>query len=146
MNTYSWLYVVSSWRDYKSRIYISDHPMILQFCKNRGLNSTAGWTSSLENDNTPHPLDQWTINPFIRQQTGNCKSFTLTQYLADLFAMHRGPRSILLCTQHHIQLTSLSFQVDRPSHSWDTAISIFYLENPSSMSWVRSKLEATMWV
>ena len=41
--------------------------------------------------------------------------------------MHRDPRSIPLCIQHHIQLTSLSFQVSRPSHSWDTTISIFYL-------------------
>ena len=30
--------------------------------------------------------------------------------------------------QHHIQLTFLSFQVSRPSHCWDTAISIFYHE------------------
>ena len=74
-------------------------------------------TRRSENDNTPQPLDQWTNSPFIGQQVGNCKSFTLTHYLADLFAMHRGPRSISLCIQHHIQLTSLSFQVSRPSHS-----------------------------
>ena len=60
--------------------------------------------------------------------------------------MHRGPRSIPLCIQHHIQLTSLSFQVCRPSHSWVTAISIFYLKNPRSRSWVRSKSEVTMGV
>ena len=70
-----------------------------------------------ENDNTPQPLDQWTNSPFIGQQVGNYKSFTLTHYLADLFAMHRGPRSIPLCIQYHIQLTSLSFQVSQPSHS-----------------------------
>ena len=74
-------------------------------------------TRRSENDNTPQPLDQWTNSPFIGQQVGNYKSFTLTHYLADLFAMHRGPRSISLCIQHHIQLTSLSFQVSRPSHS-----------------------------
>ena len=55
--------------------------------------------------------------------------------------MHHGPRSIPLCIQHHIQLTSLSFQVSQTSHSWVTAISIFYLENPRSRSWVRSKFE-----
>ena len=60
--------------------------------------------------------------------------------------MHRGPSSIPLRIQHHIQLTSLLFQVSRPSHSWVTAISIFYLENPRSRSWVRSKFEVTMWV
>ena len=60
--------------------------------------------------------------------------------------MHRGPRSIPLCMHHHIQLTSLSFQVSRPSHSWCTAISIFYHENLRSRSWVRSKLKVTTWV
>ena len=103
-------------------------------------------TRRSENDNTPQPLDQWMNSPFIGQQVGNRKSFTLTHYLADLFAMHHGPRPIPLCIQHHIQLTSFSFQVSRPSNSWVTAISIFYLENPRSRSWVRSKFEVTMWV
>ena len=103
-------------------------------------------TRRSENDNTPQPLDQWTNSSFIGQQVGNCKSFTLTHYFADLSAMHRGRRSIPLCIQHHIQLTSLSFQVSQTSHCWVTAISIFYLENPRSRSWVRSKFDVTMWV
>ena len=107
---------------------------------------TLAWTRRSENDNTPQPLDQWTNSSFIGQQVGNCKSFTLTHYFADLSAMHRGRRSIPLCIQHHIQLTSLSFQVSQTSHCWVTAISIFYLENPRSRSWVRSKFEVTMWV
>ena len=74
-------------------------------------------TRRSENDNTPQPHDQWTNSPFIGQQVGNCRSFTLTHYLANLFAKHRGPRSIPLCIQHHIQLTTLSFKVSRPSHS-----------------------------
>ena len=37
-------------------------------------------------------------------------------YLADVFVMHHGPRSIPLYIQHHIQLTFLSFQVSQPSH------------------------------
>ena len=86
-------------------------------------------TRRSENDNTPQPLVQWTNSPFTGQQVGNCKSFTLTHYLADLFVMLRGPRSIPLCIQHHIQLTSLSFQVSETSHCWVTAISIFNLEN-----------------
>ena len=94
----------------------------------------------------PSVVDQWTNNPFICQQVGNCKSFTLTQYLAGLFVMHRGPRLIPLCIQHDIQLTSISFQVSRPSHSWDTAISIFYLENTRSRSSVSSKFKVTTWV
>ena len=44
-------------------------------------------TRCSENDNTPQPLDQWTNSrartPFMGQQVGNCKSFTLTRYLAD---------------------------------------------------------------
>ena len=62
--------------------------------------------------------------------------------MANLFAMHHGPRSIPLCIQHHIQLTSLSFLVSGPSHSWVTAISTFYLQNPRSRSWVWSKFES----
>ena len=103
---------------------------------------TLTWTRHSENYNTPQPLDQWTNSPFIGQQVGNSKSFTLTHYLADLFAMHRGPRSIPMCIQHHIQLTSLSFQVSQTSHSWVTAVSIFYLENPRSRSWVRLKSQS----
>ena len=100
-------------------------------------------TRRSENDNSLQPIHQWRNSPFIGQQVGNCKSFTLTHYLVDLFAMHRGPSLIPLCIQHHIQLTSLSFQVSQTSHFWVTAISIFYLENPRSRSWVRSKFEVT---
>ena len=44
------------------------------------------------------------------------------------------------------RLTSLSFHVNRPSHSWDTAFSKFDLENPRSRSWVRGKLKVPTWV
>ena len=100
-------------------------------------------TRRSENDNTPQPLVQWTNSPFTGQQVG---SFTLTHYLAEQFFMLRGPRSIPLCIQHHIQLTSLSFQVSETSHCWVTAISIFNLENLRSRSWVRSKFEVTTWI
>ena len=43
-------------------------------------------------------------------------------------------------------LTSLSFHVNQPSHSWDTAFSKFDLENPRSMSWVTWTLKVTTWV
>ena len=39
------------------------------------------------------------------------------------------------------RLISLLFHVDRPCHSWDTAISKFDIENSRSSSWVRSKLK-----
>ena len=35
------------------------------------------------------------------------------------------------------RLKSLSFHVNLPSHSWDTAFSKFDLENPRSRSWVK---------
>ena len=44
------------------------------------------------------------------------------------------------------RLTSLSFHVNRPYHSRDTAFSKFDLENPSSRSCVRSQFKVTMWV
>ena len=44
------------------------------------------------------------------------------------------------------QLISLSFHVNRPSHSWDTAISEFDFENARSRRKVRSKLKVTTWV
>ena len=42
------------------------------------------------------------------------------------------------------RLTSLSFHVNRPSHSWDTTFSKFDLENPRSR--VRRPLKVTAWV
>ena len=44
------------------------------------------------------------------------------------------------------RLTSLSFQVSQPSHSWYTAFSDFDLENLRSRSWVRQTLKVTTWV
>ena len=44
------------------------------------------------------------------------------------------------------RFTSLSFHVNRPSHSWDTAILKFDIENSRSRSWVRSKFKVTTWV
>ena len=51
---------------------------------------------------------------------------------------------------HNVSLTSyrlrsLWFHVNRPSHSWDTAISKFDVENSRSRSWVRSKLKVITW-
>ena len=78
------------------------------------------WTRRSENNNTPQPLDQW--------------EFHIDPLLGWSICHAPWLRSIPLCIQHHIQLTSLSIQV--------TAISIFYLENPR----LRSKFEVTMWV
>ena len=70
----------------------------------RGKKNNASWTRRSEKDNTSQPLDQWTNSPFMGQQVGNCKSFTLSHYLADLFAMHCDPRASPLWIRHCIQL------------------------------------------
>ena len=44
------------------------------------------------------------------------------------------------------RLTSLSFHVNRPSHSWDKTFSKFDFENPRSRSWVKGELKVTTWV
>ena len=44
------------------------------------------------------------------------------------------------------QLTSLSFHVNRASHSWVMTFSKFDLENQGSRSWARSQFKVTMWV
>ena len=43
-------------------------------------------------------------------------------------------------------LTSISFHVNRASHSWVTTFSKFDLENLGSRSWVKSHFKVTMWV
>ena len=43
-------------------------------------------------------------------------------------------------------LITLSFHVNLPSHSWDTAILKIDPGNPRSRSWVKSKFQVTMWV
>ena len=109
-------------------------------------------TRRSENDNTPQPLDQWTNSPFMGQQVGNCKSFTLTHYLADLFAMHCDPRASPSWIRHCIQLvgevkvlshnlsptsyrlTFFWFHVNSPSYCYDKAFLKFCLQNPRSKS------------
>ena len=44
------------------------------------------------------------------------------------------------------RLTSLSFHVNRRSHSWDAAFSKFDLENQGSRSRLRSQFKVTIWV
>ena len=43
------------------------------------------------------------------------------------------------------RLRSLSFHVNRPSHSWDTTFSEVNLENPGSTSWVGWTSKVTSW-
>ena len=50
------------------------------------------------------------------------------------------------CESIIYRLTSLSFHVNRPSHSWDSTFSKFDLDNPRSRSWKRWTLKVTTWV
>ena len=70
------------------------------------------------------------------QQVANCKSFTLTHYLAVLFAMHCGPRGSPLCVQHCIQpISFIQSQSTIPFLKY--GYEKIDLENPRSRSWVR---------
>ena len=74
--------------------------------------------------------------PFVPCQSG----IPFLSY--DFFKIWQG--HIMGITSYH--LISLSFYVDRPSHSWDAAIKKTDLENQRSRSWVRSQFKVTMWV
>ena len=50
------------------------------------------WIQMKLKDNTPQPLDQWTKSQFMGHQVGNCMTFTLTHYLADLFCHASWPK------------------------------------------------------
>ena len=98
------------------------------------------------NNNPPQPLDRWTNSRFMGQQVGNCRSFTLTHYLANLFAMHCGPRaSPIVCPT--LYPTHISFI---PSQSTFPFLKFGYqrfdLKNPRSSSCMRSKFKVTNWV
>ena len=62
-----------------------------------------------------------------------------------------NPKVKVIAQGHKVGITPYrlicpSFHVDRPCHSWDTAISKFDVENSRSRSWVRSKLKVKTWV
>ena len=86
-------------------------------------------------------------SPFLGQQVGNCKSFTWTHYLANVFAMHCGPRKSKPIVHPTLYPTHISFI---PSQSTFPFLKYGYqkfdLENPRSRSWVRSKFKVTTWV
>ena len=95
-----------------------------------------------QNNNTPQPLDRWMNSPFIDQQVGNYNSFTLPDYQAIYL-----PCTVAQGQYHcHIQFTPRLFQMSRPSHARDIAISIFYFENPRSRSCLMWTLKVTTWV
>ena len=75
------------------------------------------------------------------QKVGNCKSFTLTHYLADLFAMHCGPKTSPLYPTH---ISFIPSQSTFPFLKY--GYQKFHHENPRSRSWVRSKFKVATWV
>ena len=55
-------------------------------------------------------ISEWTTGWKLQQ-------FHINPLLSQIIAMHCGPRASPLCIQHYVQLASLSFQVNQPSHS-----------------------------
>ena len=72
--------------------------------------------------------------------------------IIELFLNWPSKSKVKVIAQGHIvgitsyPLISLSSHVDQPSHSWDTAISKFDLDNSRSSSCVMSKFKIKMWV
>ena len=74
------------------------------------------YNKAFREDDTPQPLVQLMDSPFMGQQVGNWK-FHTDPLLGQCICHAWGPRASPLCIQHRIQLTSRSFQANRPSHS-----------------------------
>ena len=84
-------------------------------------------TRCSENNNTPHPLDQWMNSLFMGQQVGNCMSCTSTHYLANVLAMHCGPRAskpIMHPTFYptHISIKNLTLKIKGQGHGWGQSL------------------------
>ena len=101
-------------------------------------------------------LPSWQCNVWLQHPAPPEKSETTINTLPKLdMSMARwrlkSPRSLSGTSAHHTMiilvnimvmnwwLTSFSFHVNRPPHSWDTTISDSDLETPRSRSWVWSR-------
>ena len=112
-------------------------------------------TRCSENNNTPQPPDQWMNSLFKGQQVGNCMSCTSTHYLANVLAMHCGPRASEPIVHPTLYPTHISFIHPThisfiPSQSNFPFLKYGYqkfdLENQRSRSWMRSKFKVITWV
>ena len=101
-----------------------------------GQSSKSQCESSILSTNIPLVPCQAAL-PFLR-----CSIFKIWPWKSKVKVIAQGHKVGI--TPYH--LTSLSLHVDRPCHSWDTAISKFDVENSRSRSWVRSKLKVITWV
>ena len=84
-------------QDFLNKLFV----MPVQVCSSHG---RIKWFHNKAFRERRHPSAPRSVNGYNRLETG-------------LFAMHCGPKGSPLCIQHCIQLTSLSFQANRPSHS-----------------------------
>ena len=89
----------------------------------------------------PSVLDQWMNSPFIGHQVGNCKSFTLTHYLADIYLPCTMAQSQSHCASNNIsnshpfhskwvkppipelqQFQHLTWKIQGPDHGWGQSL------------------------
>ena len=88
--------------------------------------------------------------PFVPCQSGNpflsYDSFKIWPWKSSVKVMGEVTVQSHCVGAISYRLTSLSFHVNRASHSWVTTFSKLDLENLWSRSWVRSHFKVTMWV
>ena len=89
----------------------------------------------------PSVLDQWMNSPFIGHQVGNCKSFTLAHYLADIYLPCTMAQSQSHCASNNIsnshpfhskwvkppipelqQFQHLTWKIQGPDHGWGQSL------------------------
>ena len=97
-----------------------------------------------------HPTSYPTHIPFIPSESNlpflSYSNFNILHWLSKVKVMGEVKVWSHNVSLTFYRLTSLSFHVNRPSHSWDMTFSKFDLENPRSRSWVRWTLKVTTWV
>ena len=85
---------------------------------------------------------------FVPRESGilSCDFFKIRPWKSRAMVMRQVTLRSHNVSLRSYRLTSLSFHVNRASHSWVTTLSKFDLENQVSRSWVRSHFKVTMWV
>ena len=97
-----------------------------------------------------HPTSYPTHIPFIPNESTlsflRYSNFNILPWKSKVKVMGEGKVWSQNVSLAFYRLTSLSFQVNQSSHSWDMTFSKFDLESPRSRSWKRWTLKVTSWV
>ena len=103
------------------------------------------WDKAFRGRQHPQTLDQWMNYPFIGQSRWKLQEFHIDPLLDILnlpCTVAQDPFVLPPSYPTHIPF----MPSESTSHSWDTAISTFYLENPRSMLSVVSQFKVMPWV